>query len=81
RTMLMYKSDSAGVWFEEVNEAYSTQDCSACFARSGPKGLKDLGVREWACKECGCLHNRDVNAAKNILRRGRATLEVGISVL
>jgi putative transposase len=80
RNMLMYKSDSAGVWFEEVNEAYSTRDCSACFARSGPKGLKDLGVREWTCKECGCLHNRDVNAAKNILRRGRATLE-GIPVL
>ncbi|MDP3671772.1 MAG: zinc ribbon domain-containing protein [Telluria sp.] len=43
--------------------------------------MKDLGVREWTCKECGCLHNRDVNAAKNILRRGRATLEVGICVL
>ena len=81
RTMLRYKCDSAGVWFDEVNEAFSTQDCSACDARSGPKGLKDLGIREWTCSECGATHQRDVNAAKNILRRGRATLAVGIPVL
>jgi len=81
RTMLQYKCDSAGVWFEEVNEAFSTQDCSACFARSGPKGLKDLGIREWTCTECGKHHHRDVNAARNILRRGHATLAVGIPVL
>ena len=74
RTMLKYKCADAGVWFEEVNEAYSTQDCSACDARSGPKGLKDLGIREWTCPECGTHHDRDVNAARNILRRGRATL-------
>lgn len=78
RTMLRYKCDSAGAWFDEVNEAFSTQDCSACFARSGPKGLKDLGIREWTCSECGTHHDRDVNAAGNILRRGHATLAVGI---
>lgn len=81
RTMLQYKCDDAGGWFAEVNEAYSTQDCSACGARSGPKGLKDLGIREWGCSDCGTTHDRDRNAAKNILRRGRATLEVGIPVL
>ncbi|MDY7537889.1 transposase [Undibacterium sp. 5I1] len=81
RTMLSYKCDDAGVWFEEVNEAYSTQDCSACFARSGPKGLKDLGIREWTCPHCGTMHDRDRNAAKNILRRGRATLVAGIPFL
>lgn len=81
RTMLQYKCDSAGVLFEEVNEAFSTQDCSACDARSGPKGLKDLGIREWTCPECGAHHDRDINAAKNILRRGRATLAVGIPFL
>lgn len=81
RTMLNYKCIGAGVWFEEVNEAYSTQDCSVCKTRSGPKGLKDLGIREWTCKECGTHHDRDVNAARNILRRGRATLAVGIPVV
>lgn len=81
RTMLMYKSDGAGAWFDEVNEAFSTQDCSACGARSGPKGLKDLGIREWTCMECGTHHDRDTNAARNILRRGHASLAVGITVV
>ena len=81
RTMLSYKCDDAGVWFQEVNEAFSTQDCSVCFARSGPKGLKELGIREWTCPHCGTTHDRDRNAAMNILRRGRATLAVGITAL
>jgi IS605 OrfB family transposase len=81
RTMLQYKSDDAGVWFEEVNEAYSTQTCSACDARSGPKGIAGLGIREWICPDCGVVHDRDVNAAKVILARGHARLAGGISFL
>ncbi|WP_229419262.1 RNA-guided endonuclease InsQ/TnpB family protein [Pseudoduganella dura] len=81
RAMLRYKSDSAGVWFDKVDEAFSTQDCSVCEARSGPKGLKDLEIRVWTCNRCGAIHDRDVNAAKNILRRGHATLAVGIPLL
>ena len=81
RAMLQYKGDDAGTWVQEINEAYSTQDCSACDARSGPKGLKDLGIREWTCSQCGTVHHRDRNAANNILRRGRATLAVGIPVV
>lgn len=79
RTMLKYKCDSAGVLFEEVNEAYSTVTCSACGSRSGPKGLKELRIREWSCSECGERHDRDTNAARNILARGHARLVVGIS--
>lgn len=81
RTMLSYKCDDAGSWFDEVNESFSTQDCSVCLARSGPKGMKDLGIREWTCPHCGTIHDRDRNSASNILRRGRATLVVGIPVL
>lgn len=81
RTMLQYKCDDAGVWIEVVNEAYSTQTCSACDARSGPSGLKGLGIREWTCSTCGVDHDRDVNSARVILARGRAGLDAGIPVL
>lgn len=78
RTMLKYKCDNAGVLFEEVNEAYSTVTCSACGSRSGPGGLKGLRIREWACGDCGAIHDRDTNAALNILAAGHRRLAVGI---
>ena len=78
RTMLCYKSAHAGAWFEEVNEAYSTQTCSVCKSRTGPKGQECLGIREWVCKECGHSHHRDVNAARNILAVGHGRLAEGI---
>lgn len=81
KTMLEYKCDHAGVIFEEINEAYTTQTCSCCGSRqSSPKGRAGLGIREWTC-ECGVTHDRDVNAAKNILALGHERLAVGIPVL
>jgi putative transposase len=79
RTMLKYKSDHAAVWFDEVNESYSTQECCACHARTGPKGLGDLVVRQWSCNVCGAQHDRDTNAAKNILARGLALMEIAMA--
>ena len=81
RTMLRYKCDDARVWFDEVDEAYSTQTCSACSARCGPKGIAGLGIREWRCKQCEAVHDRDVNAARNILAAGRRRLAEGILAL
>jgi IS605 OrfB family transposase len=81
RTMVQYKCDDAGVWFDEVNEAFSTQTCSCCKRRTGPKGLEGLGIREWACSECGAYHHRDINSSENILAAGRRRLAVGIPVL
>ena len=75
RTQLQYKGDSAGSWVREVNEAFSTQECSCCHARTGPKGLAGLGVRQWTCSVCQSEHDRDINAAKNILARGLVELE------
>jgi putative transposase len=83
RTMLQYKCDHAAVWFEEVNEAYSTQTCSNCgnLPDSRPKGIAGLRIREWTCSDCGAVHDRDVNAARNILAAGHRRLEAGITVL
>ena len=79
KTMLEYKSHQAGIVFEVVNENYTTQTCSCCGAipASSPKGRAGLRIREWVCRECGAQHDRDVNAAKNILARGLARLAEG----
>jgi putative transposase len=71
RSQLRYKAMRHGARFVEANESYSTQTCSACCARGGPRGLQGLRVRSWVCESCGVLHNRDTNAARNILRSGR----------
>jgi putative transposase len=78
RTMLQYKCADAGVWFAEVDEAFSTQTCSVCSSRAGPRGRKDLGIRGWQCTVCGAVHDRNVNAAHNILAAGHRRLAEGI---
>ena len=80
---LEYKSRRAGCQFIVVDEKFSTRTCSHCLAMpdSAPKGVAGLGIREWICGCCGQLNDRDVNAAKNILRFGRETLAGGIPVL
>ena len=73
KTMLEYKSAYAGIVFEEIDEAYTTQTCSSCglIPDSSPKGRAELGIREWTCSVCGTTHdNRDINAARNILAVG-----------
>ncbi|HEV2376117.1 MAG TPA: RNA-guided endonuclease TnpB family protein [Streptosporangiaceae bacterium] len=47
----------------------TSQLCSTCGVSDGPK---PLGVRTWTCPACGALHDRDINAARNILAAGRA---------
>ncbi len=83
KEQLHYKCNSAGVLFEVVNESYSTQTCSCCqkIPDSSPKGRADLGIREWGCSECGAEHDRDINAAKNILAAGHAVLACGEDAL
>ena len=79
KTMLEYKSHQAGIVFEVVSESYSTQTCSCCgtIPASSPKGRAGLRIRGWTCSDCGAVHDRDVNAAKNILARGLARLAEG----
>lgn len=80
KTMLLYKCAHAGVVFEEINEAYTTQRCSCCgsIPDSSPKGRTGLGIREWDCMVCGTHHDRDINAASNILALGHERLAGGI---
>jgi len=79
KTMLEYKCDHADIIFKEINEAYSTQACSCCGAigPNSPKGRSGLRIREWTCSECGAEHDRDVNAARNILVAGHRHLAEG----
>jgi IS605 OrfB family transposase len=83
KTMLEYKCAHAGIVFKEVNESYTTQACSCCGAISAnsPKGRAGLGIREWTCSECGVTHDRDINAARNILAVGHGRPVEGIPVL
>ena len=72
RHMLRYKAARRQAVYVEADERWSSQTCSACGAipASSPKGMGALGVRRWQCCECGTDHDRDVNAARNILHVG-----------
>jgi IS605 OrfB family transposase len=74
RDMLRYKASRHGATFLEVDEAFTTQTCSICgsLPESRPKGIAGLGIRDWVCSDCGASHDRDVNAAQNILILGRS---------
>jgi len=67
--MLEYKARRRGRTFARVDRWFpSTRACSVCGVISE---TKPLHVREWTCP-CGAVHDRDVNAARNILAAGRA---------
>ncbi|KPC58867.1 RNA-guided endonuclease InsQ/TnpB family protein [Streptomyces chattanoogensis] len=68
--MLVYKAIKHGRHFGKIGRFEPTsQVCSVCGVKDGPKPLH---VREWTCKECGTVHDRDDNAAQNTLAAGRA---------
>ena len=73
RNMLSYKAIALGGKCEIVSERWTTQACSCCGSMSSitkPKGIGGLAIRYWQCSDCGADHDRDVNAAQNILRVG-----------
>jgi hypothetical protein len=61
--------------FVKVDRAFpSSQVCSACGFRDG---RKPLHVRQWTCGECATVHDRDHNAARNVLFEGRRIVATG----
>jgi len=75
RTLLEYKALRHQGKCYVVSENSSTITCSVCYEKTGPSGLSGLGVRDWTCSRCRSQHDRDINAALNILRLGRQTLK------
>ena len=71
RNFIIYKGSNCGRKVELVDSRYTTMSCSACEARTGPTGLRNLNIRNWECLACGAKHDRDVNAAINVLKSGQ----------
>jgi putative transposase len=72
--LLDYKTEEAGRKVIKIPRFEPTsKTCSACGAINQDLTLSD---RQWVCKSCGVLHDRDYNAAKNIRRVGQTLQEL-----
>jgi IS605 OrfB family transposase len=76
KAQLQYKGQQAGRSVQVVCERNTSRTCSYCGSLSGPQSVNGLRVRQWMCSQCGDWHDRDVNAARNILRRAELPASV-----
>lgn len=68
KRQLMYKGRRDGFYVVEAPRFYpSTQTCSCCGEKTGPKGFDGLKVREWKCSNCHAKHDRDCNASRSLV--------------
>ena len=72
-SMLIYKAGWYGRKVVKAPSTYpSSQLCSKCSYKNSI--TRDLAIRKWTCPKCGSIHDRDINAARNILSKGIETL-------
>lgn len=76
-SMLEYKAEWYGRKVIKIDRFYpSTQLCNGCeYKNVSTKDLTGLKVREWVCPNCGEVHDRDLNAARNIIKEGLRVFE------
>ena len=66
KSILKYKATWNNKKLIEMDRYYpSSQICSVCNYQN--RSIKDLSIRSWQCPQCGNTHDRDVNAAINIM--------------
>ncbi len=78
KNMLKFKAVRAASTYTEFSERNSTLTCSKCREK---RPRIELGVRSWNCEKCGSVHDRDTNAAINILQAYRDNFRSGHAAL
>ena len=75
--MLGYKQEFRGHLLVKINKWFpSSQLCHCCHAKNPL--VKNLKIRTWTCPNCSAVHDRDVNAAINILDEGLRLVNAGL---
>lgn len=76
RRMLRYKMEWQHKDLIEINQFFPSSQIYSCCGRQN-RALRDTRIRAWTCPHCGAYHDRDINAAQNLLNEGLRELQIG----